>query len=107
MEARYILIYITVPTREVGEDIARMLVSGKMAACVNIVPGLTSIYNWRGNVEMDSELLLIIKTRNALFEELSTAVKQIHPYDVPEIIGIPIIAGSNAYLDWIDSETSL
>ena len=105
MEVGHIIVYITVPSREVGEGLARMLVGERLAACVNIVPGMTSIYSWEGEVEEDEELLLMVKTKSTLFERLSEAVQKAHPYEVPEVIGVPIVAGSKAYLDWIKAET--
>lgn len=105
MQYHYILVYVTVPTQEVGEAIANMLVEKKLAACVNIIPGISSLYHWQGAIEQDDELLLIAKTKYTHFDRLATAVKQAHPYDVPEVIATPIIAGSNEYLAWIDTET--
>ena len=103
----HFVVYITVPSREVGQEIATVLVEGKLAACVNIIPGITSIYGWQGEIEQDEELLLVAKTRADLFDRLATAVKRIHPYEVPEVIALPIVAGSNEYLAWIDVETSI
>ena len=105
MEYNTIVVYITVPSWEVGKQIANNLVECSLAACVNIIPGITSIYHWQGAVQQDSELLLIAKTRAELFDSLASTVKKIHPYDVPEVIAIPIIAGSNEYLAWIREET--
>ncbi len=96
---------MTVPSIEVGKKIASGLVSKKLAACVNIIPQITSIYEWEGKINEDSELLLMIKTQSHLFEELSAFVKQNHPYDVPEVIGLPIDQGSKGYLDWVKQVT--
>jgi periplasmic divalent cation tolerance protein len=106
MNASHIVIMITVPSREVGEQVANALVEGRLVACVNIVPGISSIYQWQGNIEQEDELLLIAKSRATLFNRVATLVKQIHPYDVPEVIAIPIVAGSSEYLAWIDTETA-
>jgi periplasmic divalent cation tolerance protein len=106
MSYNHIVVYITVPSHEVGRQIADALVEANLAACVNIMPGISSIYNWQGELEQDDELLLIAKTRTVLFNQLASAVKKIHPYEVPEIIAMPIIAGSNEYLAWINEETS-
>ena len=106
MQYSHLVVYITVPSREVGQEIANVLVEGKLAACVNIVPGISSIYHWQGDIEQDDELLLIAKTRGVFFDRLASTVKRIHPYDVPEVIALPIIAGSNEYLAWIDVETA-
>ncbi len=106
MQYSYVLVFITVPSAEVGQDIGTLLVDEKLAACVNIVPGISSIYCWQEAIQQDDELLLIAKTRSTLFERLATTVKRVHPYDVPEVIALPILAGSNEYLAWIDSVTS-
>ena len=105
MAYSHIVVYVTVPSRAVGEQIAQTLVESNLAACVNIIPGICSVYKWQGEINHDDELLLIAKTRVALFDQLETIVKQIHPYDVPEVIGMPIVAGSNDYLTWINVET--
>jgi periplasmic divalent cation tolerance protein len=91
----------TVPDRETGERIAQALVEARLAACVNLVPGLSSIYRWEGKVEKQAECLLIIKTTGARFEALQKRVLALHPYDMPEIIAIPISTGSTDYLKWI------
>jgi periplasmic divalent cation tolerance protein len=106
MSYNHIVVYITVPSSEVGQEIAHALVEANLAACVNILPGLSSIYRWQGTVEEADELLLIAKTRTVLFDQLATTVKRIHPYDVPEVIALPILAGSNEYLAWINEEAS-
>ena len=105
MQFTYMLVFITVPSREVGHEIATLLVEENLAACVNIVPGITSIYRWQDTIERDDELLLVAKTKSTHFERLATAVKRVHPYEVPEVIGLPLVAGSNEYLAWIDTET--
>lgn len=106
MQFNYILVFITVPSAEVAQDIATLLVDDNLAACVNIVPGIRSIYCWQEAVQEDEELLLIAKTRSTLFDRLATTVKRVHPYDVPEVIALPILAGSNEYLAWIDTVTN-
>lgn len=97
----YIVVFITTPDKEVSSKLAKGLVENKLAACVNIVDGLNSIYFWQGNIENDSEQLLIVKTTEELFEKLEKFVKENHPYTVPEIIAMPIIKGSADYLNWI------
>ncbi len=107
MPTDYVVVLITVPSSEVGERIAASLLEKRLAACVNILPGVTSIYTWKGAVQKDQELLLVVKTRLELFQaRLVPAVKAIHPYDVPEIIALPLMMGSQEYLDWIAAETS-
>jgi len=89
----------------VAERIAATVVGERLAACVNIVPGLTSIYRWEGQVQRDAELLLLIKTRQAIYPLLESRIRALHPYQVPEIIALPIQAGSAAYLNWIAANT--
>uniref|UniRef100_A0A0N4ZJW3 Divalent-cation tolerance protein CutA n=1 Tax=Parastrongyloides trichosuri TaxID=131310 RepID=A0A0N4ZJW3_PARTI len=99
------VIYVTVPKMEVAKTIARNVVESKLAACVNIIPGVTSVYSWKGNIEEDQELLLIIKTKTNLLEELKKEIVKIHPYEVPEFISLPIEHGSEPYLKWIGEQT--
>lgn len=101
-EYKYLLVFATTGSLEEGERIARALVQERLAACVNIVPAITSIYRWQGEVHTDSEVLLIAKSRAELFESLAACVRELHSYQVPEIIALPIVAGSPAYLSWID-----
>jgi len=101
----FIVIYITAPTEEVGKNIAKKLIEEKVAACINMVKNIYSIYWWKGNIEEDNEVLLIIKTKKDLFDKIEEIVKSIHPYTIPEIITLPIVAGSFDYLNWIDEST--
>lgn len=87
----------------VAERLAALLVEGGHAACVNIVPGLTSIYRWQGKIEQGSEVLLFIKTRRDRYPELERQLHTAHPYELPEIIAVPIDAGLAGYLAWIDA----
>ena len=105
MEDQYILVMITTPSREVGEQISNALLEKKLAACVNMLAPINSLYTWQGTTAHDEETLLVVKSRAALFQELVPAVQTIHPYEVPEIIALPIIMGSASYLAWIDAET--
>lgn len=108
MEYRYVIVFITVPSREVGEQVAHHLLENQLAACVNFIPGVHSLYIWKGAVTADDELLLVVKTRADLFEEqLVPAVKSVHPYEVPEIIALPVLMGSKSYLDWIEESTTV
>ncbi len=100
-----ILVLCTAPDAEAGATLARGLVDAKLAACVNVVPGLRSIYVWRGEVHDESEVQLLIKSRRARFEALRDWVKEHHPYEVPELIAIPIEAGSKDYLEWLQEQT--
>ena len=104
---RYVVAFITAPSREVGAQIANTLLEKKLAVCVNLVAPINSLYTWEGKTCNDEEVLLIVKTKAAIFEdEFIPAVQAVHPYEVPEIIALPIIMGSKSYLDWIDREVS-
>jgi periplasmic divalent cation tolerance protein len=81
--------------------LARALVEARLAACVSIVPGLRSIYQWRGAVETSDECLLMIKTSRDLFPQLKSEIEKIHPYEVPEILALPVVEGAENYLNWM------
>jgi periplasmic divalent cation tolerance protein len=100
----YIVVYVTAPQDE-AVDLAKTLVEERLVACVNLVPGLRSIYWWRGKVEDEPEVLCIMKTRSNLFESLRDRVRELHSYEVEEIIALPILAGNPRYLDWIRENT--
>lgn len=100
-----IVVYVTVPNREAGKKLAESIVKEKLAACVNMVPGIESVYQWKGEIQTDPEELLIIKTRQSLLGALTDHVKANHPYEVPEVIALPINGGSLEYLEWIKSST--
>uniref|UniRef100_A0A8C5QKS8 CutA divalent cation tolerance homolog n=1 Tax=Leptobrachium leishanense TaxID=445787 RepID=A0A8C5QKS8_9ANUR len=93
--------YVTCPNDKVAKDIARGLVEKKLAACVNIIPQITSIYEWKGKIEEDSEVLLMIKTRTSKVPALSEFVRSVHPYEVCEVISLPIEQGNPPYLQWL------
>jgi periplasmic divalent cation tolerance protein len=101
----YTICLVTIDDLEKAAQIAKILVEKKLVACVNIVPKIRSIYFWKGQVCDDSEVLMIMKTRGDLFDELRTAVKELHPYEVPEIISWNIEQGLESYLKWIDDVT--
>ena len=96
----------TVGSAEDAERIARALVERRLAACVNVVPGVVSVYRWRGGVERDEERLLVIKTRADRLEALREALVEIHPYELPELVAMPIQAGHAPYLAWLDESVS-
>ena len=106
MEYKCVVVFITVDSAATAHKIADKLLAERKAACVNIVPKVESHYLWQGKIESADELLLIVKTRAALLNELIELVKQNHPYTVPEIIAMPIVGGNEAYLQWIDKETN-
>lgn len=101
----YIVVLVTAKNREEAKSIACHLVNSKLAACVNIVPQIQSIFNWQDKIESEDEVLLIVKSQQELFDQIEAAVKKIHSYSVPEIIALPIAAGSKEYLNWINEST--
>ncbi len=101
----FIVVYITAPNQEEAQSLAQALVKEKLAACVNIIPGIQSVYQWDNAIQTDQELLLICKSRTERFEALSKRVQTLHSYDVPEIISIPLQNGSEPYLNWVRDNT--
>ena len=99
-----VIVYTTCGNITEAESIARNLIDNRLAACVNVVPGLLSYYRWQGKVENDAELLLMIKTAGSLIDEVRNALETLHSYDLPEMIVLPIIGGSPNYLEWLEQE---
>jgi len=99
-----LLTLCTVPDAETGANLAELVIEKQLAACVNVLPGLISIYRWEGNVEQDPEALMLIKTTRTAFPSLRDALAEAHPYDVPEIIAAPIDEGLGEYLRWVRDE---
>lgn len=100
-----LMILVNVPDEATAHHMARSLVEGRVAACINILPGVRSVYRWQGKIEEAQEVTLLIKTTQARYVDLEAAVKAAHPYDVPELIALPIVAGLPEYLSWIATET--
>lgn len=100
----YVVVLITASSREEAERIATALVQRRKAACVNTLPGVQSLFRWQGRLEKAEECLLLVKTTASLVPEVVTLVKALHSYAVPEIVALPIVAGSPDYLDWIGRE---
>lgn len=99
------LVLCTVPDREVGLRIARALVEDSLAACVNVVPGLHSVYRWQDAVESADEALLLVKTTQDRLDALRERLVALHPYELPEVIAVDVAAGLPAYLDWVVAGT--
>lgn len=99
-----LVVLITAGSQEEADRIAQALVGEMLAACVNIVPGVTSVYRWEGEVQRDQEWLLVVKSRREALDDLVQRVQALHSYDVPEVIALPLSGGSEAYLQWIDGE---
>jgi periplasmic divalent cation tolerance protein len=101
-----VLIYSTFPSPEAAEAVGRELVEQRLAACVNILPGMTSIYRWEGAIARETEVVMIIKTRASLADPAIAAVKALHTYTNPALIVVPILGGSADYLRWLGEETA-
>ena len=100
-----IVVFMTAASGEEATRLADMLVGAHLAACVQILPEMESVYRWQGKIERQSEVLLLAKTTRAKFDELEREVCALHSYDTPEIIAVPVITGSAPYLNWLDSAT--
>jgi periplasmic divalent cation tolerance protein len=100
-----LVVLVTAPSPDQAAEIARALVEERLAACGNVVPAIRSIYRWEGKVHDDAEALLVLKTTRGRFEALRDRVLALHPYDVPEVLALPVEAGNAAYLAWIAAET--
>ncbi|MEN8214231.1 MAG: divalent-cation tolerance protein CutA [Pseudomonadota bacterium] len=98
-----LMVYCTCPDSQVAQSIAASLVEQHAAACVNILPGVSSIYSWQGEIHEDAEVLLLIKSDRNHFQGLSDIITGLHPYEVPEIVAVPLEAGYQPYLEWMDA----
>ncbi|MBI5450864.1 MAG: divalent-cation tolerance protein CutA [Gammaproteobacteria bacterium] len=106
MHNRHIVMLTTCPDMDCAETVAAHLIDNQLASCVNIVPGVRSIYRWQGETHQDNELLLLIKTRTELSAAVQAAIVEVHPYQQPEAIALPIQSGLAGYLAWIDDNTA-
>jgi periplasmic divalent cation tolerance protein len=105
MSEEFCVAFVTVGKPEEAEKIASILVEERLAACCNLLPAVRSIYRWKGEICRDEETLIILKTQISIFEKMRARVQQLHSYEVPEIIAVPIIAGHAPYLNWVRDET--
>lgn len=102
---KLILVLTTVPKKEKGREIAQKLVQERLAACVTVCPAARSLYQWKGRIIDDREYLLLIKTKAILYPKLEKRIQELHPYQVPEILALPILKCSVDYLRWVEDET--
>lgn len=100
----YRLAITTCPDMEIAETLATALVEERLAACVNILPGARSVYEWQGKVEKEQELVLLIKSRSDRLNALETRLLELHPYELPELIVVPLVGGLAPYLSWIETQ---
>ena len=106
-ESETLLVLTTLPEREAALKLARALVEKRLAACVNILSGCTSVYRWQDTLEHAEEVPLLIKTRAGRYAELEAAIRSLHPYELPEIIAVPVVQGLADYLGWVAEETAI
>jgi periplasmic divalent cation tolerance protein len=100
-KSNHLVVYCTCPEEKTAEKIARALVTEGLAACANILPGVKSVYRWKGQIESVNESLLLIKINSASYENIERRIVELHPYELPEVIGVPITAGLEPYLAWL------
>jgi periplasmic divalent cation tolerance protein len=100
----YVVVLNTCSSGDEAEKIARRLLEKRLAACVNILPGARSLYHWQGAIEESAEFLLLIKSRRGSVREVAREIQRVHSYDVPEVVVLPIVDGSERYLEWLDKE---
>ncbi len=105
MSTEVVVVLVTAPEQETARRIARALVEERLAACVNLIPGVHSIYRWQGAVEEATEVLLIAKTHAERSAALAARVRALHPYELPEVVTLPVTDGSEAYLRWVVAES--
>jgi len=97
-----VLCFVTAPSEAVARQLARTVVEERLAACAPVVPGMTSVYRWDGKVNEEPEALILCKTRGEGFERLTKRIVELHPYEVPQVVAVPIEAGYGAYMQWVD-----
>ena len=107
MKTDCLVVLVTCPSRAVGRRIARAVVTQRLAACVNLLPGVESTFRWEGKIDRSREALLLIKTTSRRFAQLTRALTRLHPYAVPEIIALPVTAGAAPYLRWLSQSVAL
>lgn len=103
MQNKILVVLCTLPDQETAARLAGALVEEQLAACINIIPGLTSVYRWKGEVQKDSEVLLLIKTNSTVYARLEQRIRALHPYELPEIIAVPLQTGQADYIQWINN----
>ena|SRR5688572_9883231 len=106
-ESETLLVFTNLPDRDAALKLAQALVEKRLAACVNVLAGCTSVYRWKGDVERADEVPVLVKTRAARYGELEAAIRALHPYELPEVIAVPIVRGLPDYLEWVAEETAI
>ncbi|MGQ0525655.1 MAG: divalent-cation tolerance protein CutA [Betaproteobacteria bacterium] len=101
-----LMVFTNLPDRASAAQLARTLVEKRLAACVNVLGEIASVYRWKGEIVSETEVAVLIKTRSAAYAALEACIKALHPYDIPEIVAVPVAGGLPAYLEWVMHETS-
>jgi len=100
-----LLVFTTLPSAEKAAELGKALVEERLAACANLIPAVRSIYRWQGKLQDENEVLVLLKTRAEHLERLKLRILELHPYEVPEVLAVPVEAGYQPYLDWLAGET--
>jgi periplasmic divalent cation tolerance protein len=103
LEETYVVVIVTTASKQEAEKIAQRLINERLIACANIIGPVSSLFHWSGKIEHNEEYLMLLKSRMSLFDNLAETVKALHSYEVPEILVLPVIGGSEAYLDWLSN----
>jgi len=106
-EEQTLLVFTNLPDRDAALALARALVGRRLAACVNVLAGCSSVYRWQGDIEEAGEVPVLVKTRATRYAEVEAAIRELHPYELPEIVAVPIVRGLPEYLDWVAEETAI
>ena len=105
-KSEVIIVFVTVPGLREGSRISKAILTSRLAACVNVIPGVQSMYQWKGKIVREKEAMLVMKTTRARYQKLEQKIKQLHPYEVPEVIAMPLICGSPQYIGWVTREVA-
>ena len=106
-DAETLLVLTNLPDRAAAVSLARVLIESRLAACVNVLAPCTSVYRWKAEVEQADEVPVLVKTRSARYAEVEQAIRELHPYELPEVIAVPIVRGLSDYLAWVGDETAI
>jgi periplasmic divalent cation tolerance protein len=106
-EGEALLVFTNMPDRDSATKLARALVEQRLAACVNVLAPCTSVYRWKGDIDEAQEVPVLIKTRAARYPEVERAIQSLHPYELPEVIAVPVVRGLPEYLEWVGEETAI
>ena len=106
LKGEIVIVFVTVPGLREGRRISKAVLTSRLAACVNVIPGIQSMYQWKGKIVQEKEAMLVLKTTRPRYRKLEQKIKQLHPYEVPEVIAIPMICGSSQYIEWVTKEVA-